>query len=469
MTKQTRVPGPRGAAMARTAWRMSSDGATLLKELTALARHGPVAGFSVGPVQVVLVTGPEEIRHVLLENARNYIKGHKLDELRPVIGNGLLSSEGDFWLKQRRLLQPAFHRSRMQGLAALMCEATDEALRSWEERADGAPFEVTEAMATLTLDIVGRALLGTRLRGEAPRVIEALLETMRRSSGRARALLKLPRWVPTPGQRRFQGAVRTLHEVVGEVIRARRDAPPGDDLLWTLLETRDEDGRGMSDAQLRDETMTLLLAGHETTANALAWTFSLLCDAKDVDARVAQEAQATLGDRPARAEDLPKLTYARQVLQESMRLYPPAWLLHRAPLEPDVLGGFRVPRRALMLLSPYVLHHSPEHWPDPERFDPSRFEPQAMSARPRFSYLPFGGGPRACIGNEFALMEAQVILASVARRYRLERVPGHPVELEPAVTLRAKHGIQVVATRRGPAALLAPAGRAIRADACAAG
>ncbi len=443
------APGPRGLERIRSAVRMSSrDG--LLPELERAARvHGDVVRFALPHAQALLLNEPEAVRHVLLENARNYVKGPQLEELRPVVGKGLLTSEGDFWLRQRRLAQPAFHHGRVGGLAQTMVACTGAELGGWEAHAkQGRAFDVSAAMNALTLEIVGRTLFSVSLTGDAADVGDAVVNVLRRVADRACALVKLPRAVPTPSQLHFRWALSRLKRVVDGIITQRRSGPEREDLLGMLLAARDDDGRPMTDRQLRDEAMTLLLAGHETTANALSWTFLLLSRFPAVERRLAQEVRAVTRGRPLAAEDVMKLGYARQVLQESMRLYPPAWLLARAALGEDEVGGYRVPKGAMVLVSPYLLHRHPRHWENPEGFDPDRFAPERAAARARFVYLPFGGGPRVCIGNEFALMEAVIILASVVQRYRLELVPHHPVELEPLVTLRPRFGIQVVARRQ---------------------
>ncbi len=442
-------PGPSGAELIKTAINLTRGHALLPELMRATAAHGDVVRFKLPRVDAFLLNDPEAARHVLLENARGYVKGHKLEELRPVVGNGLLTSEGDFWLRQRRLAQPAFNHARISGLADTMLACIAQEEPRWEARAaSGLPFDVCEVMSALTLEIVGQTLFSVSLTGEAGNIGASLIAVMRHASRRARSFLKLPRFIPTPAQRRFEKGTAALAAVVDEIIARRRGAPEGDDLLAMLLAARDEDGRAMSDAQLRDEATTLLLAGHETTANALSWTFLLLSRFPAVARKVAEEVAQVTGDRALTGADVMKLAYTRQVVQEGMRLYPPAWLVHREPLQDDVVAGYRVPKGSLVLISPFLLHRNAKHWENPEGFDPDRFTPEAMKARARFSYLPFGGGPRICIGNEFALMEAALILASVVRRWRLELVSSHPVELEPVVTLRPRYGLQMVAARR---------------------
>jgi cytochrome P450 len=264
----------------------------------------------------------------------------------------------------------------------------------------------------------------------------------------AEALVRVPPFVPTPANLRFKRAMKTIDDVVYRLIRERRAAEnKGDDLLGMLMESTD-DGTAMDDQQLRDEVITMVLAGHETTANLLSWTFRLLSQHPDVARRAREEALRVLGDREPALSDVKSLEYTRRVLDEALRLYPPAWMFERQAIEDDVLGGYPIAKGSIVGFCPYVMHRHPAHWENPEGFDPDRFSPERSQKRPRYAYLPFGGGPRTCIGNHFAMMEAQIILAMVLREHRIELDPSHPVVLDPVITLRPKHGIHV---RRRPA------------------
>lgn len=404
-------------------------------------------------------THPDHVEHILVDNNRNYRKepapGNEI--LRPLVGNGLLTSDGDFWLRQRRLAQPAFHRRRIGGFASTMTGAAAQMLERWAAFGDrGEPWDLSEEMMRLTLEIAGRTLFSVDLTGEAETIGDAFVAASQKlidysTIPYGSLLLRLP-WMP--GVAGVKQNVAALDQVVNGLIaerRARRRRGEGEhvDLLDMLMDARDEEtGTGMTDAQLRDEVMTIMLAGHETTALALSWTFYLLAQHPEVRERLEVEVDAVLGGRVPDMDDTTALVYTTQVIEESMRLYPPAYILSRYTVEDDVVGGYDLPAGSILTLSPYVTHRHPDFWPEPERFDPDRFTPEQVASRPRFAYFPFGGGPRQCIGNRFALTEAILILAMVTQRYRLELERGHPIALEPLITLRPKHGIKVRLYRR---------------------
>jgi cytochrome P450 len=402
----------------------------------------PVASRSI-----YLVRRPDDIRYILQENRHNFSKRTRgYAELRLLLGNGLINSDGDFWLRQRRLAQPAFHRQRIAGFAEKMVDLTRQMLERWETAArSGERLDVASEMMTLTLRIVGWTLLSTEVGPDSPAVGRALSELLPQVLRRSLAILRLPRSLPTSKNRALWAARATLDRVVLRMIAERRQrGSEGADLLGMLMSARDEEtGEAMSDAQLRDEVMTIFLAGHETTANALAWTLYFLSRHPDVRRRLEGEVAAVLQGRQPTAADLPKLAYALAVVQESMRLYPPVWLLMRRCESDDVLAGYRVPAHAFVAVAPFIIHRDPTLFENPEGFDPERFLGERAAQVPRFGYLPFSAGPRACIGNGFALMEAQLVLASIVQRFRLDLVPGHPVELHPAVTLRPRHGMRM--------------------------
>jgi cytochrome P450 len=417
----------------------------------AFRTFGDVVCFRSPPFRSFLVAHPDHIKHVLQENNHAYEKGVVIAKLKVLIGDGLFSSEGDFWRRQRRLAQPAFHRQRLAGFVATMTDAADAHVARWEQAARaGTPVDVAADMSRLTLGIVGRTLFSRRLDDEADAVGAVLMEALELLNHRAMSFLSSPLWWPSSANRRLRRAIAALDRVVFEIIeQRRRTGEPRDDLLGMLLQARDEDtGESMTDRQLRDEVMTFLLAGHETTAVALTWTWHLLAQHPDVEARLAVEATAALGGRTPTIEDIPRLAYARMVVEETMRLYPPVWGFMRQAVKPDVVGGYRIPKGAVLAIVPYVTHRHPAFWDDPERFDPERFTPARVRERPRFAYLPFSGGPRLCIGNEFALMEAQLVLAMVALRFRLRAVPGVRVESESRITLRPRGGLPMTVTAR---------------------
>lgn len=409
------------------------------------ATHGRLMRFRFMNYEYVLVTSPEGAKHVLVDNHKNYTKSRSYDGLKVMLGTGLLTSEGDFWKRQRRLAQPAFHRERLSRFADQMVSATDDALVSWEKKAKtGEAFDVHEEMMTLTLRIVGLTLFDIDVAGkQAADIGEAVTVAVHWCNAHVQAIVRVPLAVPIPRNVKFRKALQTLNRLVEDIISQRRgNTAEKHDLLAMYMEATDADtGEKMTDKQLRDEVMTLILAGHETTANALSWAFYLLSQNPDVRDRMHEEVTRVLGNRTPTFEDVRNLEYTGWVLQEAMRLYPPVWVFERTALSDDEIDGFRIPKGAGVAVSPFVMHRDPAYWENPEKFDPERFSPARSASRSKHLYLPFGGGPRVCIGNMFAMMEAQLILARVAQKYQLAHVVGHPVEPDPVVTLRPKHGM----------------------------
>ena len=450
-----RAPGPKGIPFFGSAFPAWRDPIGLM--MSARATYGDVVRFKFGPYDYYLVTDPEVVRHVLVDNAKAYTKSRNYLGLKIVLGEGLLTSEGDLWRRQRKLAQPAFHRARLAGFTSQMTHATRDMLDRWrrEELGASSSFCIHEEMMRLTFRIVGLTLFSADVDGDAREVGSALDTALRWANDYAESLVRIPPYIPTPANLRFRRAMKTLDGIVYRLIAERRargsaDAGYGDDLLGMLMEAVDEgaDGgrSGMSDQQLRDEIITMVLAGHETTANLLSWTFFLLARHPEIEVRLREEARRVLGERDPVLEDVKSLGYTRFVLEEALRLYPPAWLFERQNVEPDVLGGYRVEAGSIVGVCPYVIHRHPAYWDSPETFDPDRFRPDRTEKRPRYTYLPFGGGPRTCIGNHFAMMEAQILLAMIVRQEHLALAPGHDVELEPLITLRPKHGIRVTRT-----------------------
>jgi cytochrome P450 len=366
--------------------------------------------------------------------------------LYPLVGQGLLTSDGDAWLRQRRLMQPAFHRQRIAALGQMMVDETLAALARWQDPAQrGAPIAVDQEMMRLTLSIVGKALLSVDLGDEASEFGQAFKQANARFGYENMVSIMLP-WLPTRQNRQYKAAVQTMDRLVYEII-ARRRAEPGehDDLLTMLLAARDEEtGRGMSDRQLRDEMMTILLAGHETTANALTWTFYLLSQYPEAAARLHAEMDDVLAGRPPGIADLPRLPYTRMVLQEALRLYPPAWSIARRAIEDDELGGYPVPAGSVVHISLYALHRHPRLWDAPDAFRPERFDEAEVEKRHKFAYLPFSAGPRKCIGDQFAMTEGQLILATVAQRFDLALAPHQRIDTAALITLNPKHGMRMI-------------------------
>jgi cytochrome P450 len=415
--------------------------------------YGDIVRFAFGPYEYVMINHPDAVHHVLVENAKNYTKSRNYDGLKLVLGHGLVTSEGETWKRQRRLAQPAFHRDRLASFARTMAAEAEVTANEWDAKV-GEPLDVSAEMMRLTFRIVGRTLFSVDLESDAQRLGPAIVEAMHFADAYASSVFRLPMWLPLPKIRSFRRAVSELDDLVLRIIAERRAAKDGehDDLLDMLMRAQDEATReGMSDRQLRDEVMTLVLAGHETTANLLTWTFCLLSQHPEIARRVRDEALAVTGGRPATLEDVPRLKLVSMVLQESMRLLPPVWAFERQAIEEDAVMGFRVPARAIVGISPYCLHRHPRYWENPEGFDPERFAPERAQSRPRYAYMPFGGGPRQCIGNNFALMEGQIILATLASRFRVDLAPGETIDPEPTVTLRPRRGVRVTVARAGAA------------------
>ncbi len=442
LTPSTQPPGPRRRVPALNALRMGRNPLAFLMALTE--EYGDIARVPLGPETLYLFNDPDLIRDVLVTNHRNFHKGRGLERAKMLLGSGLLTSEGDFHLRQRRLAQPAFHRQRIAAYGATMASYGVTRRDRWRA---GSVIDAHQEMMALTLAIVGKTLFDADVEHEAAEIGAALATTFESFNfGFFLPFGELLERLPLPATLRFRKARARLDATIYRVINERRasGADRGDLLSMLLLAQDTEgDGSGMTDLQLRDEAMTIFLAGHETTANALTWTWYLLSQHPDVEARFHAEVDAALGGKLPTADDLPTLPYTRMVLAESMRLYPPAWILGRRALGPFEAGGFEIPARSIVLASQYVTHRDPRWFPDPDRFDPERFSPQRQAERPRFSYFPFGGGPRVCIGEQFAWMEGVILLATIAQRWRLRLLPGHPVALQPIITLRPKYGMKM--------------------------
>lgn len=414
-------------------------------------RYGEVVGMRFVFSPAYLIYHPEDVKHVLQENHFNYNKDlFTYHVLNPVVGSGLLTNDGDSWLHQRRLMQPAFHRKRLATYATLMEEATESMLAGWQVHENAAEsLDIAEEMMHLTLRIVGQALFSLDLSQETSTVGQAVTTLVKLLGDYVYAPFP-PISVPTSRNRHMQAAIHELNTVVSTIIRERHELNTDTgDLLSMLLAARDEEtGEGMNDQQARDEVMTLLLAGHETTANTLIWTWYLLSQHPEVENRLHSELATVLGGNAPTVEQLPDLTYTWMVLQEALRLYPPAWILSRKALADDELGGYHIPQGSMVILSPYATHRHPDFWEQPEVFDPERFTPERVAARPHYAHFPFGGGPRLCIGSNFALMEAQLILATVSQRYQLRLMPDHPVVPEAKITLRPRYGMPMTVQQR---------------------
>ncbi|MBS2037910.1 cytochrome P450 [bacterium] len=430
------IPGPRGLEVLKTIFRFQRDPLTTLSDLTN--RYGDIVRYRYGPFSVVLLNHPEAVQRMLQDNHPNYGKKNSpfYKMMRHFLGDGLVTSDGDFWRRQRRLAQPAFGRKRLEGLAPLMVQCTQDMLDQWRRLPPGHVLDAAQEMMKLTLRIVGLALFSLDVSAETRAVAHCLEVLQGQMTRRFQSLMPLPPVLPTPRDRLFRESRRKLEEIAMRIVRERRaQSNRPDDLLTALLEARDpETGEGMSDHQLCDELITFLLAGHETTANALAWTFYLL--SLNPDQRRRLEAEVGLNQTP-RAEDLSRLPLSERVVLESMRLYPPVWVYGRMSYAADEFMGYPIQKNQIVTVAPYVLHRNPTIWPNPEGFDPDRF----LLDRPKGSYVPFAHGPRQCIGNHFAMMEARLLLVTVASQVRLNLQAGTRVGTEALVTLRPRGGL----------------------------
>jgi len=442
------VPGPRQRYPGEFALAVVRRPLELFEELAHL--HGDVAGIRIASQPVVLVSDPERIRDVLVTHGRMFHKGRGLERAKMLLGEGLLTSEDELHLRQRRLAQPAFHRARIAAYAETM--ATYAARRS-EKWRDGERLDVAREMAAYTLAVVGKTLFDADIEGEAHEIGEALGAAIDAFNLSVLPFGELLEKLPIPTTLRFRRGRERLDATIYRLIAERRaSGEDRGDLLSMLLLAQDSegDGAGMSDRQLRDEAMTLLLAGHETTANLLTWTWYLLSQHPDVEAALHAEVDAVPAEQLG-ADDLARLPFTRAVLTESMRLFPPAWIIGRRAMEPYRIGDHELPARTIVLTSQWVVHRDPRWWPEADRFLPARWMPggSALDAtRPKFSYFPFGAGTRVCIGEQFAWLEGTLALATMARRWRLRLVSGTPVVPQPVVTLRVRGGLPMTAHAR---------------------
>lgn len=398
--------------------------------------YGDVARLALG---YYLISHPDDVCHVLQENRDNYWRGSEAHRRSGgLFGKGLVFNDGEDWRRQRRLLTPAFAPQAVARYVPIIAAQAQAMLQRWSPLADqGSPIDVKAEMLQLTQDIILRAISGAFVRESGARVAEAMTVLSEYVAGNVGAPIHVPARLPTPRNLRFRKALRTLDAMLADVVaQGCQGGPGGTDILSALLAAGARPGgRAMSKEQLRDELVTLFIAGHETTAHTLSWLAYLLSKHPEVQRRLGHEVDRVLAGRPPIAADLDRLEYADKVIRETLRLYPPAWILVREPYTDDVVGGSRIPARSTLLISPYVTHHRPDIWENPEGFDPERFSPENEFARPRFAWYPFGGGPRLCLGRAFAMAELKLVLALLTQHYRLELQPGHSVRMDPKLTL----------------------------------
>ena len=440
-------PGPPARFFGLAAY--PAFGGDRIAALARLARaYGDVVFFRLGAQPMALLNHPDYVEDVLVTRARLFKKGRALERAKRLLGEGLLTAEGETHLRQRRLVQPSFHRQRVEGYAQAMVAHAARTAERWRDREE---IDVAAEMTQLTLTIVGDTLFGTDVGADARSIREALTDVFEIFPITMSPLGPLLERLPLPVVRRSKRARAMLDRLIYRIIEERRRNPVDrGDLLSMLLLAQDEEHHGarMTDKQVRDEAMTLFLAGHETTANALTWAWHLLAQHPDAERRLHDEIDAVIGNRQPRADDAAHLPYTRRVLAEVMRCYPPAWGIGRRAIEDVEIGGCTIPRGTIVLMSQYLLHHDARFFPEPERFDPDRWLPESQRARPRFAYFPFGGGNRVCIGESFAWMEGMLVLATLAREWRLEQVETSPVPMTAMLTLRPARPIRMKLTRR---------------------
>jgi cytochrome P450 len=443
------IPGPKEWPWVGSVQRVIENPPAFFVELAQ--DYGPVARFGIFGQRIVLVSDPALIREVLVERVDEFPKSPRdIALLSPYLGQGLLTNNGSSHRQRRKLVQPAFHHKRIQEYGETMVEYTQAMLATWKS---GEMRSIHDEMMRLTLFIVAKSLFKEdvaqmeKLAGTIGDAMRELQDVVDRDFEQPWIP---PLWLPTPGNKRRRALQHTLHSTIDGIISARMAASTGSevedrgDLLSMLLMSKDEAGNGLSHEEIRDEVITILLAGHETTSNALAWTFYLLGQHPEVATKLFAETDAVLAGRAPTLADLPNLPYTAQVIKEAMRLYPPAWMLNgRRVVADTTLGGYPLKRGMELFVSPYVMHHLPAYYDQPDDFQPERFTPAFEQSLPRFAYMPFGGGPRVCIGNSFAMMEAQLILATISNRFALELLPGTVAELNPQITLSIKNGLSM--------------------------
>ncbi len=441
-------PGPRGRPLLGNALELQRD--ILAKLMEGWREHGDVVRFKVPGFAIYLLAHPDHVKHVLQDRHRNYPKIPFVDnKFKRISGEGLLTSAGEFWLRQRRLSQPAFHRQRIEAFATLMTDTTAQLLERWARpAADGAVVDLRVEMMRLSLDVMSQALFSADLSRDADVIGNAVSVEFEHTHKRLNALVDLPLRVPVPSNRRFLRSRSALDAIVYPLItQRRRSEEDHGDFLSMLMAVRDEEtGAAMTDLQVRDEIMTFIFAGHETVSTGLTWVWYLLSKHPAVWRRLRAEVDDSLDGRVPTVADLPRLEYTSAVIHEALRLYPPIWLIARTPLQDDEVGGYHVPAGTFVFCPPYVVQRHPGFWDNPEGFDPGRFAPERAAGRHRYAFFPFGGGPRKCIGDYFGLMEMQLVVAMIAQRYRLDLVPGHRVVPQPVVSLRVRDGLPMTLT-----------------------
>lgn len=433
------APGPTGYLLIGVITPMIKHGADYL--LSAFHQYGDVVQLNLlGSLRMFLISHPDDVEYVLQKNQRNYIVKRPSLHLTAMMGNGLTLSNGDLWLRQRRLMQPAFHRQKIEGLAAITARRIAETIAQW---GSGGQIDIASAMEQLSLNALLGAMFGSSIDPDATRRITRAVEFVLGVAGRG-MFLEVPPFIPTPENLQVNKALNDLSQVILQLIDQRRrtvNENQSQDLLSLLLESQEDDLTGMSEQQLRDEVTAMLVAGYETTAVTMTWMFYLIAQHPEVEQKLRQEIAAVVGDRAVTFHDLPNLHYANMVILESMRNYAPFWAMTRETVADDEIRGYHIPAKSLIAVSPYVTHKHPKFWVEPDKFDPERFNEERSSGRHRFAYYPFGAGPRVCIGERQAMLIIQLTLVTVLQSYHMALVPEHPVQIHTAMTIRPKYGM----------------------------
>ncbi|WP_419880422.1 cytochrome P450 [Peribacillus sp. B-H-3] len=437
--------GPKGKFFTGHTKMFQADPLGFMSDLAA--EYGEVAKFRFGPSQkVYFISNPEMIKEVLVTKQNHFVKSDDFKSMKPIVGEGLLTSEKEFHLRQRRMIQPSFKKTDIMKYGQDMIDIAKSYTSAWK---GGEERIITHDMMDLTLAIVSKTMFSKEFEDGYQIIGDSIETSMRMAIKRMRNLFSLPLWIPTKNNRKFKKAVKQLDNVLYSLIGERREGMGSEkDMLEILLAARSEDGIGMTDTQVRDELMTIFLAGHETTANALSWTLYLLSQNPEAEGKLYREIDELLGDKSPRPEDFMKLTYTQNVVWESLRMYPPGFFTGRK-VEKDIeINGYKFKKNDMVLTSQYIMHRKSEFFPEPEKFIPERFENNYLRTIPSFAYFPFGGGPRVCIGNHFALMEAVLVLAAILQKYKLVLSPGQIVKPFPSITLRPKGGLRMVVEER---------------------
>ncbi len=443
------APGPRGKFLVGNLFDSRESG-LLDYHVRAWREHGDVVRFKMGPITLMQIVRPEHIQQVLVANPKNYVKGLSHENLRKIIGDGILTAEGEAWQRQRRLMQPTYTPKGIAQFADIMGDATRKMLTSWDARSETGPAMINQEMMHITMSVISRSMFGLDVGEDFKETGDGLRYLLHYVSERGLSSIDWPTWVPTESHRRLKAATRAVDDFLYGVIRERRRSGLGEDLLSLLMTAKDaETGAEMDEKQLRDEVLITFFAGHETTAQTLTWTWAMLAQNPEVERRLWDELDRVLAGRSPTLEDVGALTYTRQVIDETLRLYSPVAVMARDAVAADTLGGYEVAPGTLIMLLPFLTHRHPEFWNEPDVFNPDHFTPERVKDRPRYAYVPFSAGPRTCLGIHFALLEAVLILAEVAQRYQIRLAnPKQELEFDWAGTLRPKGDLPMLLVRR---------------------